>query len=408
MNKFNTIYLFTSTFPYGTGETFLENEMDFITKYCSKVIIIPMDGHYKECNRVNDNIHIEVCNIKIAWMALVFLILKMIVSGEVRDEILRLWRGKKLNIYTIASVVYFWLKGNARICALKKKLKQPLGKNDLLYSYWAGTTLYVALGLKKIYPETRCITRAHRYDVYQERLAPYYIPFQKFMFNKVDGIFPVSDNGLKYLLSRYPFIQGKSIVSYLGTKDNGVNPDKKTNNFRIVSCSNLVKVKRIDKIISALSLMNEDITWIHYGDGEEREYLERLSEKLPGNIHCVFKGRYNNKELMNEYRENHFDLFINVSSSEGLPVSIMEAISFGIPVIATDVGGTSEIINDGYNGYLLDESFTDEELSNLIRNIINMSEDKRKIMRSNSRMLWEDSFMSEKNYEKFFTGLFGI
>ncbi|MFR4320263.1 MAG: glycosyltransferase [Blautia massiliensis (ex Durand et al. 2017)] len=44
---------------------------------------------------------------------------------------------------------------------------------------------------------------------------------------------------------------------------------------------------------------------------------------------------------------------MNVSSSEGIPVSIMEATSFGIPGIATDAGGTKEIIRDKENGVLL-------------------------------------------------------
>ena len=43
---------------------------------------------------------------------------------------------------------------------------------------------------------------------------------------------------------------------------------------------------------------------------------------------------------------NDFDLFVNMSLSEGIPVSIMEAISFGIPIIATNVGGNAEIVND--------------------------------------------------------------
>jgi len=45
-------------------------------------------------------------------------------------------------------------------------------------------------------------------------------------------------------------------------------------------------------------------------------------------------------DVLNYYASNPVDVFINTSSSEGLPVSIMEAMSFGIPVIATNVGGT--------------------------------------------------------------------
>lgn len=59
-------------------------------------------------------------------------------------------------------------------------------------------------------------------------------------------------------------------------------------------------------------------------------------------------------------------MFINVSSSEGLPVSIMEACSFGIPIIATNVGGTAEIVQAGVNGILLKEQFETEVLKQAI------------------------------------------
>ena len=60
-------------------------------------------------------------------------------------------------------------------------------------------------------------------------------------------------------------------------------------------------------------------------------------------------------------------MFINVSSTEGIPVSIMEAMSFGIPVIATAVGGTPEIVNNE-NGYLLSKDPSAKELAEVIQN----------------------------------------
>ncbi|MDD0858820.1 glycosyltransferase [Arthrobacter alpinus] len=56
------------------------------------------------------------------------------------------------------------------------------------------------------------------------------------------------------------------------------------------------------------------------------------------------KGAVANDEVLNFYRNHEISVFINVSTSEGVPVSIMEAISFDIPVVATSVGGTPEIV----------------------------------------------------------------
>ena len=95
------------------------------------------------------------------------------------------------------------------------------------------------------------------------------------------------------------------------------------------------------------------------------------------------------------------DLLVNVSTTEGLPVSMMEAMSFSIPVLATDVGGVGEIVKDGYNGFLIDESFTDEALAQKLKEIILSSRDERAAMRKNARLFWEENFDAEKNFTAF-------
>lgn len=77
------------------------------------------------------------------------------------------------------------------------------------------------------------------------------------------------------------------------------------------------------------------------------EIKKMAKDKLRDNIQYEFKGNVSNTELMKQYQDKNYYVFVNVSSSEGIPVSIMEATSFGIPCIATDAGGTKEIIRDG-------------------------------------------------------------
>ena len=60
------------------------------------------------------------------------------------------------------------------------------------------------------------------------------------------------------------------------------------------------------------------------------------------------------------YRDTHVDLFISLSAQEGLPVSIMEAISFGIPVLAADVFGVPEIVTANTGCLVGVEDGTDE------------------------------------------------
>ena len=68
------------------------------------------------------------------------------------------------------------------------------------------------------------------------------------------------------------------------------------------------------------------------------------------------------ENVLKWFEENPADVFVNVSSSEGLPVSIMEAFSYGIPAIATAVGGMPEIVTEDC-GVLLKPDFGPEELA---------------------------------------------
>ncbi len=170
----------------------------------------------------------------------------------------------------------------------------------------------------------------------------------------------------------------------------------------------MVTVKRIDLIVDTLicleqmygkSLPNE-ITWVHFGDGQ---LLKEIKKKVDSNlkyIKVIFKGQVANSEVLKFFQNNEVDLFINVSMSEGLPVSIMEAISFGIPIIATNVGGTREVVEDLVNGYLLNRNSSPK---NIAETVFRFVENRELVARMgvSSRSMWEKKFNAIYNYEKF-------
>jgi glycosyltransferase involved in cell wall biosynthesis len=89
---------------------------------------------------------------------------------------------------------------------------------------------------------------------------------------------------------------------------------------------------------------------------------------------------------------------VNVSASEGIPVSIMEAMSAYTPVIATDVDGNGEIVQDQYNGFLLSPDFTNEHLAALIEKCANTN---LQPLRQNAYNTWNEKFNAHKNYSNF-------
>ena len=96
-------------------------------------------------------------------------------------------------------------------------------------------------------------------------------------------------------------------------------------------------------------------------------------------------------------------LFINTSESEGIPVSIMEALSFGIPVIAPDIGGISEIITSGLNGILIDRKDNVVLYAEAMLLITDMDVNDYLSLRRNARKSWEDKWNSFHNYNNFAT-----
>jgi glycosyltransferase involved in cell wall biosynthesis len=146
------------------------------------------------------------------------------------------------------------------------------------------------------------------------------------------------------------------------------------------------------------------ICWTHAGGGPlANQFAALAKEKLDGrgNITYRFLGAVSNDKVIRFYQENAVDLFITASQTEGgVPVSIMEAFSFGVPAIATRVGGIPEIADDK-TGFLLPENPTEEEIADALCAFVQMSPDARSIMKQNARQKWNDNFCAQTNHEKF-------
>ena len=108
-----------------------------------------------------------------------------------------------------------------------------------------------------------------------------------------------------------------------------------------------------------------------------------------------FLPNTNVKELLSQ---QSFDLFINASESEGVPVSIMEAMSYGIPVIAPNVGGISDIVNDS-TGKLLSSNPSIKEIADAIQEIYYSSSYSN--YRENAFLMVKENYNADSNYINF-------
>ena len=276
----------------------------------------------------------------------------------------------------------------------------------VVYSFWLDTAVLAAGIFRSRGGEVSVVSRTHGGDLYAERHLPAHIPFQEEMVALSDYVAPDSNAGTVYLRNKYPHHARKINAALLGTDDPGFCTAESTDGVvRIVSCAFLVEVKRIDLLIqgiAALSARNKSlyIEWTHFGDGPLMPRMRSLASSfLQDHVRWEMKGHVKTSTIYDWYREHPVDAFVNVSSSEGTPVSIMEAISCSIPVIATSVGGNQEIVNSSL-GQLIPADPTAQDIAEAIENVClcrNYSEE----LRRGSRSQWETNYSAEKNYSVF-------
>ena len=173
--------------------------------------------------------------------------------------------------------------------------------------------------------------------------------------------------------------------------------------FRVASCAYVIPRKRVHLLLEGLMVYaekhpNHKVHWTHIGEGPEWEQLIEKSKKSPPNLDFNFVGNMTNEELHIFYQKNPVDLFVNTSTKEGTPVSILEAISYGIPILATAFGGNKEVVNKGA-GILLNADPTAEEIALKISKLIETGE--ILTYRSKSKLVWSNYYNSNINYQKF-------
>jgi len=393
-----TLCLFTSSFPFGNGETFLETEIKILSQRFEKIFIFPaIKSNSKRIIPKNSKViylennwkHKRLINsIKFGFASLVLVLYDLIKNRKLNNSFF-------LHIDLAMTTHY-----------KAEKLKNIVNKNSdnfIFYSYWFeswATTLSI---LKKKKIVNNFFSRAHGFDLFEERSKNGVIENRAFQLKYVDKVFSVSKNGCDYLKKRYPKFKSKINYSYLGSYDNGIGPDTNKSNFiNLISVSSIKPVKRLELIIESLMFCKQNIHWTHIGDGPDYDFVINESTNLPSNITLKFLGNLSNKEVLINYQKNYYDIFLNVSKSEGLPFSIVEAISFGIPVIATDVGGTNEIVNQT-TGILIDKNFKPIQLAKIVDDF---SLQNKKYSSEVIRNFWLENFHSEKNYNKFIKQLF--
>jgi glycosyltransferase involved in cell wall biosynthesis len=395
MNLTNkTLCLYTAQFPYGLGEQFIETEIKYLAQSFGHIFIFPSntDGLKRntpanvEIIKLNFEKYNSFSGLKNIGKWFFECLPDVFLENEKELTISKLIRAGFQ-----ANELYKYLKAHALL------------EEVLHYSYWFDNWSLILSILKSQGLITHYISRAHGFDLYEYRRKNNHIPFRQFQLKHISKLYLISKDGLDYIQHKFPFYSPKYELSYLGVenKDAFIPLVNLKQQYLIVSCSRLIDIKRVDLIIKTLALIKDlQIKWVHFGGGELLKKIDGVATHiLPENIEWELKGQVDNINIYNFYKTSTVDLFINLSLTEGLPVTIMEAISFGIPILATDVGGTKEIVNKT-TGMIISSEIGPNAIADNIKDVIkNYSRDisaKQKIYN-----FWDKNFNATINYQNF-------
>lgn len=144
------------------------------------------------------------------------------------------------------------------------------------------------------------------------------------------------------------FAKKRSVVIYNGVKEKSIEHKENENNINFLFVGRMTREKGVDILIDAFNEICIDNNSVHL-------YLVGTGEIDSSYYHCDnihFEGF--STELSNYYINASW--YISLTSRENCSISVIDALSYGLPVITTDVGGNPELIQDGYNGFLIERT----------------------------------------------------
>lgn len=328
-----TAILITEAFPLGglTEEAFVSPELAALAAEFDHVIVMPLMDRGVMTAVLPPNVEV------------------------VRDVVdATEWRHKWLRplVHPLAAISPYRLAA----ATVESALRRVIGRYGLtpadtvIESFWFDfpTTALARLRLRRGF---RFVARAHRYDIFIRKASG----LRGKAIAASDGVYAVSESGAESLRERFPAAARQISAACLGVPVSqrlASHSPAGSRSLKFLTVARATETKRpglcLD-MVEAIAVARPDwhIEWTLIGDGPELEGLrQRADSNHRNNLTIHLPGAMPHHAVMDYYATHEIDWFMLLSTSEGLPVSVLEAMSFGVPVIATDVGGVSEAVDD--------------------------------------------------------------
>ena len=256
-------------------------------------------------------------------------------------------------------------------------------KPDIVHAHSHWHMLASALAYSRVNPGVRTVFTFHTEPV--ERITGTKKRIFEWMLSKCDSVTFVSESLRKEITSGLEVSCRKHVV-YGGVKTAPVGREK-TESFKsmhnlrdaspvISYVGNLVwkeKVEGVKRLVHAIKRVSGEypkVRLLVVGDGAFRVDLERLvkNEELTDTV--IFTGQLDDPSVAIASS----DIYAHISLQEGMPLSILEAMSLARPIVASNVGGIPEVVQDGMSGVLVDT-----EPESIAKAIIDMYKDPKRM-----------------------------
>lgn len=376
----SNLVLITTAYPSSsvTEEVFVSSELEALSREFDRVIIVPL-------LKIGNVAAIDIPNV--------------IVEPLVMEHTFTRFKPSKLSFLftsyslgklkriagesdSISQFIAKWLYC-VNVTVLRRLFEKLAVKyglspdNTVYYTFWFDHATAALAEISRHAP-IKFVSRGHGHDVYDLKYGRNQVRFLRdFTLSRMSALYLVARKGIEYLDKLYPGHRDKMYLRLLGS----IKPDKDfitkchdttDDTITILSTARVSPEKRVLLNLDFVKTLaathpGKRIEWIHVGDGlQMNELRSRCSDKhLPENLKIELKGSLPNEKIHHIYKEKIIDWSLLLSESEGTPIAICESLSYGVPVIATPVGGVPDMI-DAETGVLVGTNAPVSEMAGAI------------------------------------------
>lgn len=217
-----------------------------------------------------------------------------------------------------------------------------------------------------------------------------------------DFVVCISKSDFSFAISQIGICDKKAKLVYNGVREPISMPKPLVENsiVNILTVTRFQKPKDFDTLLSALyKVKNKSWHLDVLGEGEDKSFYQEEIIRLGLSDKITLKGFKD--DLSTDY--NNSDVVVLISRSEGLPLSLLEAMSYQKPIIASNVGGISEIIDEGSSGFLIGNKDVNG-LAKKIDYICDIDKEQLRAFGDNSYLKYKESF----TFDKTMSGLYHL